>query len=261
MDRKMISPAVSIFIGRILFSPAVSIFALVILFPIWLTMPESSRWIVWNVGQGEWVTRVTETRCYHFDMGGEHYPREQIRATCAGKLNLAYFSHWDMDHIGFARAARGLFPRLCLAALPIGEGGRKKEKMFEGWPECGRDSSVSIWKPELRDSHKKKSANELCQIFVTDRMLITGDAPKKEEEVFVQDQKISDVRVLVLGHHGSRTSTSESLMRALPHLSMAIATARKAKYGHPHFEVLARLADHHVAVLKTEEWGSIEIEK
>jgi competence protein ComEC len=92
--------------------------------------------------------------------------------------------------------------------------------------------------------------------------MVTGDAPTVEENIFVHEAKgLRDVRWLVLGHHGSRTSTSDNLLRSLPSLRLTIASARHAKYGHPHSEVLQRLRFYRVPVLSTEDWGSIEIEE
>ena len=30
-----------------------------------------NEWIIWNSGQGQWVTQVTNETCTHFDFGGE----------------------------------------------------------------------------------------------------------------------------------------------------------------------------------------------
>lgn len=29
--------------------------------------------VIWNIGQGQWVTAINETICFHFDMGGEFF--------------------------------------------------------------------------------------------------------------------------------------------------------------------------------------------
>ncbi|MBK7961611.1 MAG: hypothetical protein IPK04_10715 [Bdellovibrionales bacterium] len=68
------------------------------------------------------------------------------------------------------------------------------------------------------------------------------------------------IKVLILGHHGSKTSTSEALLQRLPRLKFAIATARESRYGHPHFVVLNRLRQHRIPILRTEDWGHIGLE-
>lgn len=70
---------------------------------------------------------------------------------------------------------------------------------------------------------------------------------------------LKSVRVLALGHHGSRTSTSKDLLKELPNLKLAIASARKRRYGHPHRETVEALGKFKVPILSTEDWGNIVI--
>jgi len=221
--------------------------------------PSSSSWIIWNVGQGEWVTHVLPDRCHHFDMGGERWPKKAIGKVCGDKMNFAYFSHWDMDHVGFAARARSVLPKICLGQAPIGATSKRKQQIFAGWKACAAEASIRLWQPPPARA-KKKSSNEQSQIYRETQMLVTGDAPKDQELLFVNSsENLKRVHWLVLGHHGSRTSTSDALLQSLPNLHLAIASARHAKYGHPHAEVLRRLRYFRVPVLSTEDWGSIEI--
>jgi competence protein ComEC len=71
---------------------------------------------------------------------------------------------------------------------------------------------------------------------------------------------LSGSRILVLGHHGSRTSTSSLLLDHLPRLTAAVSSARFRKYGHPHARVRRDLAKRHIPLLRTEEWGNLHFE-
>src|SRR4051812_4322121 len=75
--------------------------------------------IVWNVGQGQFVTLNLLEACLHFDMGGEEFPRA-VASVCRHKKNYFYLSHWDWDHIGFVQRAQRLLPDSCLAKGPTG---------------------------------------------------------------------------------------------------------------------------------------------
>lgn len=86
--------------------------------------------------------------------------------------------------------------------------------------------------------------------------LFPGDSPRAQEKRWFPQAPL-DTRILVLGHHGSRTATSHQLVARLRHLKMAIASARFKKYGHPHIETKARLKQAHVPLLKTEDWGHL----
>jgi len=63
--------------------------------------------------------------------------------------------------------------------------------------------------------------------------------------------------VLKVGHHGSKTSTSEKFL-GLVNPGLAIISAGKNnKYGHPHQEVTERLSVFEIPILRTDEKGAI----
>lgn len=62
--------------------------------------------------------------------------------------------------------------------------------------------------------------------------------------------------VLILGHHGSKSSTSEYLLNNLS-IRQSISSARWKRYHHPHPQVLARLQIKKIPNLRTEDWGHI----
>ena len=237
----------------------VALFICVVIFPTLLKHDHRDQLIVWNVGQGQFVTAVTQDFCFHFDMGGEKFYWSKIRELCSQKQNLAYFSHWDWDHISFTKQAAKHFPNFCVAAIP---GGQPKNsarlKIFEPLKRCS-DSSHSVRELKFQVGHSA-SSNENSRVFVFgDFILIPGDSGGREEKSWSRHLK-SKIKLLLLGHHGSRTSTSRALASRLPHLEMAIATARRARYGHPHREVTRRVQNLGASVLKTEDWGNIRIE-
>jgi metal-dependent hydrolase (beta-lactamase superfamily II) len=55
--------------------------------------------IVWNVGQGQWVTIIYPTQCLHFDVGGETAPFRKVIKSCKEKSNKIFLSHGDWDHL------------------------------------------------------------------------------------------------------------------------------------------------------------------
>lgn len=66
------------------------------------------------------------------------------------------------------------------------------------------------------------------------------------------------VHTLKVGHHGSRYSTSEELLRATrPRL--AVLSVGDNRYGHPHPSVLERLSEHGVPVVSTQEKGAVRV--
>ena len=223
--------------------------------------------IVWNIGQGQWVSIVTQDKCLHLDMGGEHVNWLPILNSCGEKQNLAYFSHWDLDHISFARPALRKFKYFCVAARPGGPvTSDRKLEMLSAIPNCeqqANDDFEEVKTTGLRTNLRRKlSSNDYSRVFTFNSWLLSqGDSTRTQEKFWVKNLKQPiKIKILILGHHGSRTSSSEELIANLTELKMGISSARKSRYGHPHIEVLQRLKKHGVAALLTEDWGNIHFE-
>jgi competence protein ComEC len=61
------------------------------------------------------------------------------------------------------------------------------------------------------------------------------------------------------GHHGAKSSNSERFLRAVQPQYVIISAGEGNNYGHPHEEVLERVANVGAAVLRTNELGTIEV--
>lgn len=91
--------------------------------------------------------------------------------------------------------------------------------------------------------------------------LFMGDAEKIAEYklMFFEGETI-DSDILKVGHHGSKTSTTEEFLRAVSPEFAIISAGRKNRYGHPHQEVVDRLKNFGIPVLRTDEIGDIRME-
>jgi competence protein ComEC len=89
------------------------------------------------------------------------------------------------------------------------------------------------------------------------RILLTGDAERAIEDDMVSSGELRPVTLLKVGHHGSRTSSSEEFLdQVAPHFAF-ISDGYKNQFHHPHPDVLKRLAEHHVNVFRTDQRGLI----
>ncbi len=71
--------------------------------------------------------------------------------------------------------------------------------------------------------------------------LFTGDAEQEAEEHLIQKySKFIDVDVLKIGHHGSKTASSEDFIKAVSPEFGIISTATKNKFDFPHEETLEK---------------------
>ncbi len=89
-------------------------------------------------------------------------------------------------------------------------------------------------------------------------VLFTGDAGVVEEQYLVANYGDSlGSTVLLAGHHGSRSSTGSDLLDAVQPRVTVISSAYDSQYGHPHREVLERLATRSIPTYWTGVHGDV----
>lgn len=90
-------------------------------------------------------------------------------------------------------------------------------------------------------------------------LLFTGDLEMEGEQRIIQKYKKMELNPLILkiGHHGSKTSTTEAFLHMFQPDIAIISAGRNNRYGHPHDEVLDRLTIRQVKVFSTAEHGTI----
>ena len=82
-----------------------------------------------------------------------------------------------------------------------------------------------------------------------------GDASKTKENDILDKYNISDIDVLKVGHHGSKTSSSERFINEINPKYGVISVGKNNFYGHPNNEVLNNLKES--IVYRTDNDGSI----
>lgn len=222
------------------------------------------RLIIWNVGQGLWSTIVSLDSCTHIDMGGEKINWKKLIAVCGSKSkNKATFTHWDLDHISFAEQASRRLSGFCISVPPRGPTTQERVKVFSRFTLCSNadaKNEADITEVNFPINVSSKKPNDHSRVFTGASALFPGDSTSKQERVWSRLLLPARLKYLVLGHHGSKTSTSVKLLKTLPYLRQAIASARKKRYGHPHRSVVENLRVKGIATLSTEQWNNIVIE-
>ena len=89
--------------------------------------------------------------------------------------------------------------------------------------------------------------------------LFTGDAFKSIENKLIAKEVYLDSDVLKVGHHGSKTSTSQEFIEQVSPEIAVIQCGRNNRYGHPYPETLATLEKFDINILRTDIDGDIKI--
>lgn len=112
--------------------------------------------------------------------------------------------------------------------------------------------------PDADSVHEANLA--LHATFGSFGVTLTGDLECEGENVVLDRGLDVHTTVLTLGHHGSRTSSCDPWLDATrPGLATAGVGADN-RYGHPHEEVLDRLAERGIDLYRTDEHGTVTVE-
>ncbi|MFQ5761733.1 MAG: ComEC/Rec2 family competence protein [Candidatus Bathyarchaeia archaeon] len=87
--------------------------------------------------------------------------------------------------------------------------------------------------------------------------LFTGDAEAEAEASILNAELDVDSDILKVGHHGSRTSTSQAFLDAVSPEIAVISVGEGNRYDHPHQETLDKLAARDIDIYRTDLHGTV----
>lgn len=112
-----------------------------------------------------------------------------------------------------------------------------------------------------RDTHdwETNTASVVGRLQIGKRSaLFTGDSPISIEQYLANTDPINlNVDILKLGHHGSKTSSSEGFLRATSPALALISAGVNNRYGHPHPEVMNLLKKLGIPSVSTQTKGTV----
>lgn len=85
--------------------------------------------------------------------------------------------------------------------------------------------------------------------------LLEGDAEAPSEATMLAEHRVAPVTLLKVGHHGSRTSTTQAFLDAAAPRDAVVSVGRGNTFGHPRGEVIARIAAARTKLYRTDEFG------
>lgn len=238
----------------------------------------SVRVWVFDVGQGDGIFIDTPGKDVVIDGGPSFVMREKIGSIFPWfdrYIDDVFVTHPHADHVVgvvpiFEHYAVGFFGESEQGCTSIECYGFYRVAS-QSFPVSADDIFIlasgvtlhAVW-PETPYEHQKLSdPNDGSLVFLLETphgsMLFTGDAGIEQEEYFLELLP-DEIDVLKVGHHGSRTSTSDALLSAVMPSKGIISLGEENSFGHPHDEVLDRLSAHGVEIYRTDLFGDIRVE-
>lgn len=120
----------------------------------------------------------------------------------------------------------------------------------------GASTTIHILFPDRDPSGFESNAASIVTkvMYGATDVILTGDSPRSIEEYVVRQYgPYLQSEILKLGHHGSDTSSSEAFLDAVRPQYAIVSAGRDNSYGHPHKEVVERVEERSIPLLKTED--------
>ncbi|MDQ2834765.1 MAG: ComEC/Rec2 family competence protein [Acidobacteriota bacterium] len=120
-------------------------------------------------------------------------------------------------------------------------------------------TQISILSPESAYTNRNPPTNDdslVMQLqYGNSSVLLEGDAEASSERTMLAERRVSAVTLLKVGHHGSRTSTTQEFLHAAAPVDAVISVGKGNTFGHPRYEVIDRIAQARTKLYRTDEFG------
>lgn len=228
-----------------------------------------------DVGQGDSVFMILpKGKTILIDTGGKYMSDYSIvknktipylNSLGINKINSLVLTHGDYDHMGEAINLVNNF-KVDKVIFNCGEFNELEQGLIKvldkkkiPYYSCIKELNIDNNKLYFLNNKDYGNENDNSSVIYTElnkhKFLFMGDASIEIEKDLMEKYNLQDIDVLKVGHHGSKTSSSEEFIDNITPKYSIISVGKNNRYGHPNKEVLNNLQDS--KVYRTDQDGSI----
>jgi competence protein ComEC len=252
--------------------------ALALMAPAFFFLPPAPQpgeaWITtFDVGQGLAVMVRTANRTLLYDAGpafgaesdsGGRIVLPELRAVGSSSVDLMVLTHEDMDHVGGALTVLESVEVQSLASsLPASHALHSlvpaSLRCFAGMSWEWDGVRFDFLHPQPGEQPVRRN-NQSCVLRVAAKsgsMLLTGDIERLAEFQILDRNLKADV--MLVPHHGSRTSSSREFIAAVSPRWAVVPAGYRNRFGHPNGEVLERYRAAGIGIMRTDLDGAVHV--
>ena len=229
-----------------------------------------------DVGQGESVLLYSEGAAVLVDCGSSNtyidaggVAADQIATMGFSRLEAVVVTHYHADHTNGLQEvmSRVRIGRLYLPRIEDEYGVRERLESLaaeygielryvEGKTAFAMGGAAVMLYPPLGEGDlNEQGLTVLCSAGDYDA-LITGDMAGSTEKKLVEQYALPDIELLVVGHHGSKYSSTKDFLNAVQPETAVISVGDNS-YGHPSDEALLRLVAAGCEIYRTDLQGNV----
>ena len=181
------------------------------------------------------------------------------------KINYLVLTHGDFDHMGEAINFVNNF-KVDKVILNCGSYNDLEKDLIKvldkkeiEYYSCIKELNIDNNKLYFLNTKKYNNENANSNVIYTKlygyKFMVMGDAGVEKEKDILNKYNLSNIDVLKVGHHGSKTSSSRSFINEANPKYSIISVGKNNRYGHPNKEVLNTLK--YSKIYRTDQVGSI----
>lgn len=234
-----------------------------------------------DIGQGTAVLVRTHRHLLVYDTGPAYSPEADagqrvllplLRVRGETAVHRLMLSHRDTDHVGGAASliASGLVQSISSSlspAHPLLARGLPHEPCAAGQSWTWDGVLFEVLHPEpgaLRDDARPNTQSCVLKVSAQARgdapatsLLLTGDIEAAQEAALIERQRARlPSSVLLVPHHGSRTSSTAGFIDAVSPQVAVVQAGYRSRFGHPAPDVVARYREQGIAVVRSDRCGA-----
>lgn len=233
-----------------------------------------------DVGQGTAVLVRTRRHLLVYDTGPAYTPEADaggrvllplLRVRGETRVDLLMLSHRDSDHVGGAATLLAGMPVAALSSSLAEDHPLRQAATQRGLPHvpCVAGQrwhwdgvAFELLHPTTQDPalpHKPNALSCVLRVQAADgaSALLTGDIEAAQETALLRrDAGMLRSDVLLVPHHGSKTSSTAAFLDAVQPGVAVVQAAYRSRFGHPAPPVLARYADRGITVVRSDRCGA-----
>ncbi|MBR3362445.1 MAG: DNA internalization-related competence protein ComEC/Rec2 [Bacilli bacterium] len=181
------------------------------------------------------------------------------------RLNYLIISHGDYDHMGEAINLVNNF-KVEKVIFNCGEYNDLEKELIKvldkkkiKYYSCIQELNIDKNKLYFLQTKEYDNENDNSNVIYTElngyKFMFMGDASVTTEKEILNKYNLSNIDVLKVGHHGSKTSSGKEFIDEINPKYSIISVGKNNRYGHPNKEALDNLEE--TKIYRTDEDGSI----
>ena len=239
---------------------------------------ETARLTLIDVGQGLGLLAESGGEAMLIDGGGGQASSKTVallKARGITRLKYLVITHYDEDHMGGAVGALAAIG----ADAVLGPDYQDDSRTYRSLLQRVQDAGLTVLHPEpgaeftlgalqitvlgpVTGPHPVENDDSLVLRLTdgTNALLVTGDAEAAAEaELAARWGSAMQSNIYVVGHHGSYTSSTDVLLKAVRPRHLLLSCGADNEYGHPHASAMDRLKKTGADLRRTDLQGDIRL--